>query len=579
MLKRFIHICALVLLLTSCGSREAQRILERAESIISENPSETITLLDSISDGGLSRSQRMRRLLLLTNAQNKCDTVFRSDSIQKLLVNYYENHGTANERMLAHYLLGRAYYDMGEVPAAHESFQNAASCADTISKDCDYRQLSRVYAQMAEIFYKQQLYREQMKYGRKAARCAWKDKDTLSALMCYEQEYVAYKKLGLTDSAVYVIENAASLYDKYGYPSDAAISLGTIVLTLIEKGEYSKAYEYMKRYEKESGFFDNEGNIIKGHEYYYKVKGLYCLRNAQLDSAEYFFRKELRNGQDFNNQNAGAEGLAQLYKVLNAPDSVAKYTEYAYAMSDSMYAQMTTETVGRLNAMYDYSRHQKEARTEREKASERLVLIWITVAIILLLTTILVIVMLILQHVRQKRKAIEQQYQQSLMTIEQTRRDITQLQLYKEQNRNLIAEKEKLITEQETIRKAILKKEKAGQEIALKQFKDSDIFHTFCKYADCGKQPGKTDWLTLQDALFNAYPNFSELMTTHCQALSDKEYKVCLLVRAGFKPNTVSCMMGMLPSVITQSRKDLYMKLFNTHGSSKEFDLLLKKIY
>lgn len=127
MLKRFFHICVLVLLLNACGSREAQRLLDQAEAVINENSSEAITILDSISNDGLSRSQRMRRLLLLTNAHNKCDTVFRSDSIQKLLVNYYESHGTANERMLAHYLLGRAYQDIHDYPNALNNYQKAAN--------------------------------------------------------------------------------------------------------------------------------------------------------------------------------------------------------------------------------------------------------------------------------------------------------------------------------------------------------------------------------------------------------------------------------------------------------------------
>jgi hypothetical protein len=59
-------------------------MLDRAENVLNENPGEAIAVLDSIGDSGLSRSQRMRRLLLLTNAQNKCDTVFRSDSIHRL---------------------------------------------------------------------------------------------------------------------------------------------------------------------------------------------------------------------------------------------------------------------------------------------------------------------------------------------------------------------------------------------------------------------------------------------------------------------------------------------------------------
>ena len=83
MQKRLLHIAFVLLLLCACGSREAQRMLDRAEAVMSDNPSQAIAVLDSIGDDGLSRSQRMRRLLLLTNAQNKCDTVFRSDSIQR----------------------------------------------------------------------------------------------------------------------------------------------------------------------------------------------------------------------------------------------------------------------------------------------------------------------------------------------------------------------------------------------------------------------------------------------------------------------------------------------------------------
>ena len=158
-------------------------MLDKAEDVINENPSEAITILNSISIDGLSHSQCMRRLLLLTNAQNKCDTMFRSDSIQRMLVDYYDHHGSANDQMLAHYLLGRARYDMGEVPAALNSFQNAANCADTTDFECNYAQLSRVYAQMSEIFYYQNLIEEDLKYNNLAIRYAWKAKDTLAAIL------------------------------------------------------------------------------------------------------------------------------------------------------------------------------------------------------------------------------------------------------------------------------------------------------------------------------------------------------------------------------------------------------------
>ena len=225
MLKRLFHIAFVLLLLCACGSRDAQRMLDRAEAVMSDNPSEAIAVLDSIGDDGLSRSQRMRRLLLLTNAQNKCDTVFRSDSIQKLLVNYYANHGIANEKMLAYYLLGRARYDIGEIPAALESFQDAASCADTLSSDCDYRLLSRVHGQTARLFLEQEAPNNALAEINKVDKYARLSGDTLMWLVNITQKASAYQELDKPDSVFQINNTLSDIYARLGYTNYAASTL------------------------------------------------------------------------------------------------------------------------------------------------------------------------------------------------------------------------------------------------------------------------------------------------------------------------------------------------------------------
>ena len=522
--------------------------------------------------------EHMRIGLDSINERNRNDQPFTVADVEPY-VQFFDNHGTPNDRLLAHYLLGLAYHDHGEAPMALECYQKAAESADTLSADCDYPQLSRVYGQMAFVFYQQGLYRQMLVYEKYSEKYAWKGKDTLAALMSYEQESQAYRNLNMLDSLLYICEHVSQLYRKYGYTHYAASALGYTLSELVHRKEFDRARRYMQIYESESGYFDSLGNIQKGREIYYRIKGLYFLHTNVPDSAEYYFRKELRDGKDFDNQHSGALGLTELYQKRKLEDSVAKYSLYAYTMLDSVYAQRSTKEVERIQALYDYTRNQKIAEKEKEKASERLFFIFILIGTVLFLLALSAIAILKYREIKQKRTILEEKYQQSLDSIQKAQKDLSSLKRYQEQNQELILEKEKLIREQEIVRNTMLQNEKTIREAAQRQFNSSAIYKRITKLADAGGKPTKSEWQELQDALFGLYPNFSELMTRHSQDLDDREYKICLLIRVGISPGAIAAMLGILSSIVTKLRVNLLLKLFRIQGTSKEFDTILRRIY
>lgn len=590
MLKRFFHICVLVLLLNACGSREAQRLLDQAEAVINENSSEAITILDSISNDGLSRSQRMRRLLLLTNAQNKCDTVFRSDSIQKLLVNYYESHGTANERMLAHYLLGRAYQDIHDYPNALNNYQKAANHADTTDIECDYALLSRVYGQMSDVFYHQNLIEEDLKFNNLTIRYSWKAKDTLAAILGMAGNIAAYKGMGKPDSALSICEQASVLARRYGYKNLSAGILGGAITILVEKDSLNKAKTFMDIYESESGFFDENHDIVKGREVYYYPKGRYYLAVGKYDSAEHYFRKELREGKDFNNQNAASRGLALLFQKTHRPDSAAKYALYSYTMNDSVYANMATEEVERMKAMYDYSRYQESARLANEKSEKmhkRLMVIGFSTFSIIAITFI------VIRRERKKRIAALHHYKQSIAELAKAQSEVIRLRSHgrnietalsqaqsniEELNNytselNLLIEKKEI--DIEILRSDIEKyqsKETKEREIAEAKLKDSEIYHIFDKLAAKGNLPSAEEWQQMYMMVIDFFPSFYQFISSKKYALNEKEFNTCILIRLHFRPKDICNLLGVSSAYITKIRNTMMKKLFGVEGNSKKLD-------
>ena len=502
----------------------------------------TLFLLLLIACGS---SERGRMLAVLDEADslNRNYIPFTTDSALKIAAEWFDSHGSANERVRAHYLLGCAYRDMGEAPAALQSYHDAINCADTAATDCDYRLLSRVHGQMATLFLEQENPHFALLSIYNLQSSALKAKDTLMYIIGYEQKANAYEALERVDSVVTIEENASRMYLERGDTAQAARALGASLRAIVNRPSLFE--KYMKIFEKYSGYFDESGNIKKDYVLYYYYKGLYFLNINQTDSAEYYFRKLQRSHAniDFNCREACSKGLYLLYKRFNQKDSVAKYAEQAYNINDSIIKEMSTTSIQRIQSHYDYTRHQQIA-LEKTNANTRYRLILIVSSFL-----IVILVFIILLYVTHARKRQTEQ-------------------------RNIETELSMRINQ--------LEKEKSLRELSdiEEQLQCNPIVIRFHHYAENPPaMPTNADWVELRKLIQKAYPNFTKTLQSSGHLLRNEEIQICILIRLNFHMKHISNLMGMRMSTIANIRKRLLYKLFNKkEGSALDFDKQIRAI-
>ena len=148
-------------LILSCSYNDKQvdLAITKAEELLDVSPDSSLAILDKVDSLKTKwrTSQQMRYELVRAQAQNKAYINFSTDSVLLEVVDYYDTHGTANERMTARYMLGCAYRDMEDAPRALECFIDATEQADTTSADCDYNTLFRIYAQIGDLYQHQDM--------------------------------------------------------------------------------------------------------------------------------------------------------------------------------------------------------------------------------------------------------------------------------------------------------------------------------------------------------------------------------------------------------------------------------------
>ena len=542
-----------------------------------------------ISCSGDPAADAMRRELLRAKEMNREYVPFTTDSVMKEVVAYFDRHGTPIEKIEAHYLLGCVYRDLGEAPQALQCYQNAVETASNPSEGGEKGVISlliKVYGQMAELYDAQNLPSDEISAMQKIQHYALLEHDSLMYIRALELMTKPYYKLGDTAKVIETVWEAHRHYTEIGDSQKAANAFATLAHIMVKRGQLEEADSLLREFETKTGLFDKNGNIERGREMYYYIKGNYYLEADKTDSAETFFRRLLtsplpkQGGAGGGSFDADAyRGLLSVFQKrressLSNSDSIAKYARLFEAAVDSLNNKRRIETVHQMAALYNYHRFQQKADMEALAASEAKNRANVAVVLIVLIS--IATCTILIWYRKGKQKVIDKLSEECLviggllakarMELDEERKAAdsydsleTEMQEKLEEKSNEVKELEGRLQQLEEHYRSVT------QLDSLEKKKNSEAVKAIRKRAEWkhgARLPSADEWIKLTNQFRLDFPYYYSTLTQG-KKLSINELRTCMLLMLDFKEGEIAVLLDVKPQRVTNIKKRVNMKLFD----------------
>ena len=528
---------------------------------------------------GIDYEQQLERF----EKMNRTDVPMTPDSVQPIVRHYDHWWHSRNHRMRAYYMLGCAYRDQGEAPAAIHYYNIAAEQADTTNKNCDYATLFRVYGQMAMIYGQQNMPQEELEAWKGYSHYSFLAGDTINGALGYVYIARAFYAMDDTLAVLHFTDKARRIYLEHGDKEGAARVYPTAIYISLLNGNYPRARKFMDIFEGESNLFDEEGNIAPGREQYYNSKGLYCIGTGKLDSAEYYFRKLLPYGYNLE----ACEGLLSIYENRRNADSIIKYARLYQQAQVQWAGTRQSEAIILSSSLYDYTNNQYLAELKTKQAE----IAWF---LFLLTGTILIISLLILYigyysfKERELKKEetynnLESEYENTVNKYKELTKEFSILaHLYEDSDvsleiKTMLKEKQAQI---EALEKELgWQKDLNGalnildREAHMKEEDIARFFEHKTKPQKKWEAPSESEWIKLM----NLYKEYMPLSHACIINLPRQEKYTCILTHMGYTTGSIALLLETSTQSITNAKRKANIKLAG-EGSSRSLLQNLRKI-
>lgn len=544
----------------------------QAEECIIEHPDSALAYLSSLEKEikGEPKETQIYYYLLTIKAKDKLYIYHTSDSLIKVITQFYEDYGNNDKLMEAYYYMGSVYRDMNDAPRALKAFQDAID----VGKDSKrYDLLAQTYGQMGALYIRQELYNEALYPSKQSLKYHILLKNLSKASIDLRDIARSYNSQKQQDSAFHYYNKA------YEFALEAKDN--KIINSLLS--EIGCFYYDINKTDTAKKI------LIKAINQSYDIKnalvnlGMIYQDAKKLDSAQYYFNQVI-NFKDIYKKRYAYLHLSQIEaekkNYLMALNYIYKFEE----IRDSIDAITRTEAISKMKALYNYQHTEKENSQLKLDNEIRKAQVY---KLLFSLMLFIAISLFMFIHTRKKKQKViekekrlrqikEQQYAQSLEHIEDNNKKIhyLELQLYKAEEKDIInkriiqSQKEQL----EYINSQVLAA-RSEQSLLESTFKQSSIYILFHKASNNENiKITENEWTTLQTEIDKTYHNFTDHLYALYPQLSLLELRICYLIKISMQVKDIAKLLNRSKSAISIARVRLYKKIHGTEGTVEMLD-------
>lgn len=567
-----IYIIAFVCVFVSCSSPKYRKALVDADSLAYIAPKRAIAMLDSmeIYMQNASEEELMYYRLLCIKASDKAYVIHKSDSLILSLVEYYETRGDRHLLPEAYYYAGRVYSDLNDAPRALRYYQEALN----LVSDC--RLKGHLYFQTGNLLLNQALYNQAISIYKKSLESYTLLGDSINITHTLRNLAYTYNKCGEKDSAIFYYHKSYSFASKMNAVNLKKNIMAQMSSFYIEAKDFVKAEKYLFARLNEHDSIDLSPNYCMALKIYMGM--------GRYGSARFYAEELLKFGTVYAKQTA-SRSLTELALMQRDYEGASRYLRLFNEYTDSVRNITATETVNRMNSLYNYNIREKENLMLRAENSRKLSIIVLVISVTCIIVVISV-TYIIRNRQKQKMQAErlnrmrKELFEQSEEYVRRNEEKIIELEgeLKRISKENLLLADR--IEEQRTDlilanEMAVSKQKKC--EAARIRIQSSDIYGVIQDYIKRGRVLTIREWDELDLVINQEIDGFRKNLYGY-YTISRHEYHVCMLIRIGIAPKDMAELLGCTASAVSKVRKRLQNKLFSDSGTTKDFDSFIKSL-